>query len=442
VTSHDDALTANPDFPAELQPRDRARAASEAQVSKIANAINPELLAESPKAADGAPIVGRDKVVESGNARTIAVRRAYASGKADAYRAFLVEHAERFGLDPAAVDGVERPMLVRVALADYDRAEFARQANESTVAAMSLTEQAQSDARRLPDLGGLVANDDGTLNLRGSGSFVSQFMQAVPGNEHGTMIAADGSLSQQGQARIRNAVFAKAYGDPDLVAMMAEATDANVKNVLAGMLRGSAAIAKMREGIAEGGLFGPDITPDLTAAVRKFSQLRAEGNTVEQYFAQGDIFGGGMEPRAKELLRQVGELARAPKQFAEFLQRHVDAVNALGNPKQADLLGGGPKDANAALDKAAADTIRANTAPKMGDMFGAKQGPKPVAITPENRAAYEAVAANPDLTIMDDDGNPRLASDVLAEVEADTARAQTEANALQAAANCFLRSAA
>ena len=110
VTSHDDALNVNPDFPAEFQPRDRARAASEQQIARIAGNINPELLAESPKAADGAPIVGTDRVVESGNARTIALRRAYANGKADEYRAFLVENAARFGLDPAALEGIEQPV--------------------------------------------------------------------------------------------------------------------------------------------------------------------------------------------------------------------------------------------------------------------------------------------------------------------------------------------
>ena len=54
MTSHDNGLRQNPDFP-ELQPRDRGRAASEAQIAKIENGINPELLAESPKASDGAP---------------------------------------------------------------------------------------------------------------------------------------------------------------------------------------------------------------------------------------------------------------------------------------------------------------------------------------------------------------------------------------------------
>jgi hypothetical protein len=45
VTSHDDALRPNPAFPAELQPRDRSRAALETQIPRIESAINPELLA-------------------------------------------------------------------------------------------------------------------------------------------------------------------------------------------------------------------------------------------------------------------------------------------------------------------------------------------------------------------------------------------------------------
>lgn len=452
VTSHDDGLAVNPAFPAELQPRDRARAASEQQIAKIANNLNPELLAESPKAADGAPIVGQDKVVESGNARTIAVRRAYSGGKADAYRTFLVEQAERFGLDPAAVDGIAQPMLVRVALAEYDRAEFARQANESTVAAMSVTEQAQGDAARIPDLAGLVANDDGTINMRASGQFVRDFLtSAVSPNEQGAMMGPDGSLSQQGVTRIRNAVFAKAYGDVDLVGMMAESTDANVKNILAGMLRAAPAVAKLREQIAEGGRYPMDITPDLVAAVRKFSQLRSEGTTVEQFLAQGDFFGGGVTGRAKDLLVTVGEHARAPKRMAEFLQRWTDQVHALGDPRQGDLMGGQGTDADSVVAKASADTEAANTAPRpVGDLFGVGRRPAaaepvepaPPAITPENRAAHEAIASMPDLMVADADGNMVPAAEFLAAAELEHTDAATAARTIDTAINCFLRTAA
>lgn len=451
VTSHDDALNVNPAFPAELQPRDRTRAASEQQIARIANDVKPELLAESPKASDGAPVVGQDKVVESGNARTIALRRAYAAGKAGAYRAFLLANAERFGLDPAKLDGIAQPVLVRVTEGDYNRPEFARQANESTVAAMSSTEQALADARHLPDMGDLHTRDDGSINMRASAKFVHGFIEGVGPNERGAMSTADGELSQQGQARIRNAVFARAYGDAELVAMMAEATDANVKNVLAGMLRAAPEVARLREMIAEGGRFGPDITPDLVAAVRKFSQLRRDGTTVAQFEAQGDFFGeGGLSPRSRDLLRTVGENARAPKRMAEFLQRYVDAVHVLGDPRQADLLGGGKGDhADAALRQAGEATRAAHDtpAPQAGSLFnaagrpteGAKAAP---AITPENRAAYEAIAAHPDLHIVDDEGRPVPAAEFLAAADADAAAARDTTRGIEAAANCLLRNVA
>src|SRR5690606_29620533 len=77
ITSHDTNLRVNPEFPQELQPRARERAASQLQINRMVAELRPEFLAESPKASEGAPIVGPDGVVESGNARTIALKRAY-----------------------------------------------------------------------------------------------------------------------------------------------------------------------------------------------------------------------------------------------------------------------------------------------------------------------------------------------------------------------------
>src|SRR5690606_6861220 len=109
ITSHDTRLRPDPRFPQELQPRDRARAASELQITRMVNQLRPEFLGESPKASEGAPIVGPDMIVESGNARTIALKRAYEQNPeaAERYRQFLVENAERFGLDPEAIRQAE-----------------------------------------------------------------------------------------------------------------------------------------------------------------------------------------------------------------------------------------------------------------------------------------------------------------------------------------------
>lgn len=434
-TSHSDDLTINKDYPAELQPRDRTRAASEAQITKIENAINPELLAESPKASDGAPIVGRDGVVESGNARTIAMRRAYGSGKAEGYRAWLQENAGRFGIDPQQIAGMQQPMLVRVGEGDYNRAEFARQANESSVALMSVTEQANTDAARMPDLIGLVAREDGSIDTRASGPFIRAFMdRVVSPNEQGLMITADGGLSQLGLMRIRNALFAKAYGDAEIVALMAESTDANIKNVLAGMTRAAPAMARLKELIAAGTRYPMDVSADLAQAVRKFSQLRQDGMTVEQYLGQQSLFESGITPEVNNLLIGLQENAKAPKRVAEMIGRYVDAVDRLGDPRQGSMFEDAQPVRPNDLVADAIQSVREDfELPQAGDLF--KQ-------VPEMEIARAVLEDNPDLRVVMDDGTEVSAREALAQAEAEAAQANTEAGAFGAAINCFLRAGA
>lgn len=339
ITSHDDALRIDPRFPAELQPRDRTRQASELQITKIENGIKPQLLADSYKASDGAPIIGADGVVESGNARSIALRRAYQSGKAEGYRQWLEANAERFGLKPEDVRGMKRPVLVRQGLGDYDRAEFARQANESAVAAMSETEQARADAARMPDLDGLAVNEAGELLQGGSAGFIRDFLRvAVSPNERNALVTADGKLSQRGAMRIRNAIFAKAYGDPSIVAMLTEATDGNVKNVLAGLLRAAPDVARVRDLIQAGARNGADFVPDLIDAVRRYSKAREDGMRVDEALAQVGMFGDEASPRVAQLMRELEENARAPKRIGEMVQRLADDIDRAGDPRQNILL--------------------------------------------------------------------------------------------------------
>src|SRR6266545_3491176 len=134
ITSHDSALRPNPDFPPELQPRERDRAASADQISRIASNLRPDFLGESPKASEGAPIVGPDGIVESGNGRVLGLRQAYESGNrgAQAYRAFILENAERFGLDRSELEGVKSPVLVRVRTTKVNRQQIVKEANEQS----------------------------------------------------------------------------------------------------------------------------------------------------------------------------------------------------------------------------------------------------------------------------------------------------------------------
>lgn len=430
VTSHDDALRVNPDFPAELQPRDRTRAASEQQIAKIENRIDPELLAENRKASDGAPVIGPDGVVESGNARTIAVRRAYAGGKADAYRAWLIDNAERFGLNRSELEAMERPLLVRETPGGYDRAEFARQANEQSTARMSAPEQAKTDATRMPDMDGLAMNEDGSINQAASRGFIRDFLgKVVSPAEQGDMVTGDGMLSSAGLQRIRNALFAKAYGDPELVSMLTESTDANIRNILNGMMRAAGDMAKLRDMIESGARQPADFSGDLALAARQFSKLRAEGTPVEAFLAQGNLIDSPVTPEVGELLRALSENARSGARVADLIQRMIADVDSLGDPRQAGMF-----DAPAASVRDVAGRV-GKAMRDEADAAATAQGTLDI-----GNAAREAIDADPALKVKTDpDGEPVPARQVLDDAKKQADDVRREADALRAAIDCGLR---
>lgn len=428
ITSHNDELRANPAFPPELQPRDRTRAASEAQIARIEARIDPELLAESRKASDGAPVIGADGVVESGNARTIALRRAYGNGRADAYRAWLVDNAARFGLRADEVEGIRRPVLVRETQGAYNRAEFARQANEAAQARMSAPEQAKVDAQRMPDLDRLVTNEDGTINVPQSREFIRDFFDSVVSPaELNDMIASDGRPSVAGLARIRSALFAKAYGDAELVAMLTESTDANIRNILAGLMRAAPAVAKLRDQIAAGARQPLDFSKDLATAARLFSRLRSEGTSVDSFLSQGALIDSPVTPEVAALLRGLADNARSAPRIADMLQRMIGAVDALGDPRQ-----GGMFDAPAAGVR---DVAEAATGAMREEQAASTTAQQSI----ELQAAREAVQLRPDLTVQVAEGESVPAAQLLEQAKADADADRAEAAAYQAAVSCFLR---
>ncbi len=116
ITSNLDSGAINPEYPQALQPRDRTTLKSVTQVNDIANKLNPKLLGDSASSTNGAPIVSPGNEVESGNGRTLAIRKAYQIGKADAYKAWLAEQ----GYDVA---NMQQPILVRERITPMNMAE-------------------------------------------------------------------------------------------------------------------------------------------------------------------------------------------------------------------------------------------------------------------------------------------------------------------------------
>lgn len=293
ITSHNDAMLPNEAFPQQLQPRDRTRAISQDQVQSIASNLQPERLGPSPQAESGAPIIGPDGLVESGNARVMALRRVFNEGgvNADNYRAYL--RSQNF--DPA---GFDKPVLVarRVTdLTDEDRIRFVTAANRSTAMRLGTTEQALADARLLDDavLSRLQGADGSALENR---SFVRGFMSKLPRAEQGELVDRNGVLSQAGERRVAAALMGRAYGEPALLGRALEDADSNIRTIAGALTDAAPEWTLLRDAVARGDIpRGMDITDDLLEAVRLVTKARDEGRAVKDMVNQAEMFGGPNE---------------------------------------------------------------------------------------------------------------------------------------------------
>ena len=234
IASHTANGSKNPEYPQELQPRDRARESSIAWVQKTSKELDPESLGRTGRVDTGAPIVGDDLVVESGNGRTIAIKMAYANGDAGEYREWLAENADMFGMTAKQVENYKQPILVRVRTTQVSRSEFAVEANQDDKLSFTASERAKSDAKRV-NAGMLELFDpseSGDILAASNRDFVKSFLASLGATEAAQYTDSNGNPTQALVARIKGALFSKAYDDDRLLEMMADQTKPDLQNTL------------------------------------------------------------------------------------------------------------------------------------------------------------------------------------------------------------------
>nr|WP_299241355.1 LPD38 domain-containing protein [uncultured Halomonas sp.] len=315
----------NPNYPQELQPRDRTGKNSQIQVKNIAARLNPERLEESSDASSGAPIVGPDGVVESGNGRTMAIAQAYQNdGKqARQYRDYLARRAPALGIDPEVVRGMRQPVLVRERSGNIDRAEFARRANEPDVAAMTPHEMAISDADRLSadDLRDWSPDESGDPLAASNNKFIRRFSQRMGNNEASRYRDRSGRANAELGQRMQRALFAKAYSDEsgrpadDMVEMVAEQS-INLRNLTQALLSAAPDFAIARE---YGDVDAQAMVDHVVDAVRVVRQARASGVAVRELVSQTDAFDVPTPPLTRELAMLMANNMRSRKALSDTL---------------------------------------------------------------------------------------------------------------------------
>lgn len=434
TVSHTDDLAENPRYPQELQPRDRTRAASGDQLRHIVARFEPALLTRSRDAATGAPIVGPDGVVESGNGRTLALRRIHREhpDQANRYRAQLVR-------DGFAIDGYREPVLIARRLTDLspeERRQFTVDAQKAATLDLSPSERARVDARLLDGI--LHQYRDGDPFSIANADFRRAFVDQLPQGDRGALLNAGGHFSPQGVARLRNALLARAFDDFDLIETMLEHMDDTSRALSGALFDVAPAWARMRASVAAGEISPHvDATADLLDAVRMIRDARAAGRPLDHLLSQVDAF-RRPSPATDLFLSQMlrGKTTAGRYSIVANLTRYVD--EAMKSAPEADIFGAAP--------------------PTAGELLRSLSRTDPTRAAPDDAAALDRIAATiaalperpatPDTVTAQMDGlDARLAgmkerigdAPELAEAEALLKEADGQDRAFDAGAACLLK---
>ena len=332
-------LKVNPEYPADLQPRDRSRQTSEDQIDGIVRNLNPGRLMDSSEASTGAPIVGPDYIVESGNGRTIALQRVMSQGGENArkYTEALRQQAEKFGINPDDIpDGA---VLVRVRdneLSASERVDFARASNVSSVMQSGATETADSDADRISSKTLGIYNPGGTVSSN-TDFYLSFLNEAVPESERNAMLTSKGQPSQSLITRAENALFQRAYGDTELTEHMSERADPEAKNAVQALMNVAARVADISDRIKSGQLQNIDFSGDIAEAASQFAELKRTGESVKDWLDQESMF--DQDETVRSIVGLMEEYKMSSKKLTGVLNSMLDQVEIAGNPNQESLFG-------------------------------------------------------------------------------------------------------
>lgn len=342
ITSHTANFQRDRRFPESLQPRDRSRADMQMQVEEIARNLDADRLGETFSAAEGAPIIAPDGLAESGNGRSLSIKKAYDTGQAEDYRAALAAR----GYD---IEGMDKPVLVRVrreTLSGEDRLRFVQDANARATAAMSPGEQAMSDAGSM-DPALFDAYTGGDAGLERNASFARGFVDRVAARaDRNALVNADGTLSPAGARRLNDALVAYAYDDLDLILSLTEGTDEGFRTIGNALRAAAPEMAALRAKIRAGEVPAElDPAPSIAEAVTGARLARRMGDielAIQQAgLSADDMVTQFMSPTGEAVLRafyRSGNI-KTPRSAAKIADYLATIARTIRDGATPDLMG-------------------------------------------------------------------------------------------------------
>ncbi len=318
--------------------RDYAKAANAERVVRQAQAFDPAyLINDNPDAVNGPPVIDKRGNVLGGNSRTMTLGRVYAGHPeaADRYRELLAKKADSFGIDPAQVQAMQQPVLVREA-GNIDNPQNAiTDFNKTGTAALTSSERAVSDARRvagdtLEYLGRRIADegDDATLAKVLGGAkgpaIVNRLVAdgVLTPQEKPQYVDERGLVTPEGKQRIARLMVGQFFDSPDEFDRTAPELRQKLERVVAPLSR----VQDRPEW---------DVTPTVKQAIGILTEAKARGvRHLDDLEDQRDLFGrSAYEPQA---LAVAKTLQQGPRKAADAFQQYASDAD-IG--RQGDTFG-------------------------------------------------------------------------------------------------------
>ena len=340
--SHDPFTFAkNPSYPADVQERQyHSNKNAQAEIMKIGQNIKPEMVINSdPTAINGPPQITPEGLVMGGNARSMALQRAYQSGGAASYREYLENHAEEFGLTRDDVRKMANPILVREIIDTPEDVEGLRRLgqdlNRSFTKELSEVERAVSAGKNLTrqtaeqitgELEGM--GESGTLrSLMANNPLVFRDAllrdRVLQESDLPRYFTEQGALTDAGKDFVENTLLGSVVRDADLLQSLPATLKQKLERVVPQLIE----LGQRTDAW--------NIVDDVMEASRQIASAQARGISLKDLLGQKQMFEAGPSRRVRAIARV---LAKKPKEAAAVFRRFASEARS-DVPGQAGMFG-------------------------------------------------------------------------------------------------------
>lgn len=320
-------------------------------------------ITDNPDTVNGPPVVDTAGNTLGGNGRVMIIQRVYAgNGKAAAaYRDTLTKKAAQFGIDPADVAAMKRPVLVREVsdsafTGARSKADAIADFNKTGTAALTPAERAISDSQRvspatLADMGARLEaqGEDATLadvlnNGKAGAEILDNLVKdgVVTTQERAAFQDSTGKLTKAGRERVSALMLGRFFRDPEQLESVAPGVRQKIERMAAPLAQAETAAPEW------------DLTPHLRDAVDLLERARAVGTkNLDDFVKQEDLLGADKYPAETLTLaralqgKSAKELTAGARQYAADANEGAKGDGLFGAAPEpgkslADAFGGKP----------------------------------------------------------------------------------------------------